>query len=425
MFSRKYLIRLVAISFCLTSMCDLPANADEFNYDESKVPSYTLPKALVMQNGTLVTTADQWPARRAQIKHLFEQEVYGRVPDSVTLDNVTHTVQRIDRGVLGGIADRKMIRLKFGDAAHVDVMLYLPAKADGPVPAFVGLNFGGNHTTTTDKTVPLTSSWTRSGNHKATEESRGSAAGRWPFENIVKRGYAVATAYYGDIDPDFDDGFKNGVHAVYNADAKPAANEWGSIATWAWGLSRILDYLATDGDIDDKKVAVMGHSRLGKTSLWAGAADERFAIVVSNNSGCGGAALSRRAFGETVKRINTSFPHWFCDNYLKYNDQEDSCPVDQHMLMALIAPRPVLVCSAEEDRWADPRGEFTSAMLADDVYRLLGTDGVASKEMPGLNNLFKSAIGYHIRPGKHNVLPADWEVYMDFADHHYAKNVKQ
>ncbi len=395
----------------------------EPNYDESKVPEYKLPDPLVFENGKPVTNSSEWYSkRRPEILKLFEEEVYGRIPEFEF--NQVYVLNDCDSSALNGKAIRKQVTVKVivdDKSLDINVLIFLP-KNEKPVPVFLGYNFNGNHTVNPDTAIFVTRSWVKNNeelgitDNQATWKSRGASSNNWPLDLIIERGFALATAYYGDIDPDFDDDFQNGIHGlVYHEGDIPAAEEWGSIAAWAWGLSRVMDYLETDPGINAQKVTVIGHSRLGKTALWAGAIDQRFAAVISNNSGCGGAAISMRQFGETVERINTSFPHWFCDNFNDYNNKEKNLPVDQHMLIALIAPRPVYVASATEDLWADPRGEFLAAAAADTVYRLLGLPGISVKTMPEPDHpVTEGYIGYHLRTGKHDITPWDWEQYLNF-----------
>lgn len=426
---RKAFLLLSAVSiYGVISSATLYAQIPGFNYDEAGVPEFTLPDVLVCSDGSRVSDVQGWEnKRRPEILHMFEEQMYGQTMGKA--DAVTYTVLSEKHDALGGLAVRKEILLRAegnGLNRDMELLLYIPAKLNGPVPAFVGLNFYGNHTISPESDIRMTMSWVRNNeklgidNHTAHMGTRGTSSHRWPVEMILKRGYAIATMYYGDIDPDFDDGFQNGIHPLFYRDGQtyPDPGEWGSIGAWSWALSRILDYMKVDENIDGSRVAVMGHSRLGKTSLWAGAQDKRFALVISNDSGCGGAALSRRQFGETVRRINVSFPHWFCDNFIQYNDREDELPFDQHMLIALIAPRPVYVASAEEDLWADPRGEYLSARHAAPVYKLYGLDALESDTMPQVGKPVMTTVGYHIRSGVHNVTDFDWSSYLDFADMH-------
>lgn len=396
------------------------------NYDESKVPSYILPDPLVFANGSQVNNGKEWEKRSTEIFRIFEHEVYGISPE--WKGKVTATELSVRDNALNNEAIRKEIKLTLSNGnkkLDMIILLYLPHSTN-PVPVFLGYNFGGNHTVTGENDISITTSWVRNNSksgvkdNKASQADRGADASSWQVKEIIERGYGLATLYYGDIDPDYDDGFKNGVHGLY--DQQPDSASWGSIAAWAWGLSRVMDWLETNPSVDSKRVIVMGHSRLGKTALWAGASDRRFAMVISNNSGCGGAALSKRIYGETVGSINIAFPHWFCKNFRKYNENEAQLPVDQHELIALIAPRPVYVASAEDDQWADPKGEFLSCLKASPVYVLLGCKGFSASEMPKVNQPVTGTISYHIRTGGHDVKLYDWQQYLNSADANLKKN---
>jgi hypothetical protein len=386
------------------------------NVDEAKVPPYVLPDPLVISNGKQVKDTEEWSAiQRPYIYHLFEENVYGRYPTQPVA--IQFKIRESSNNALNGMATRKQVRIYLHPAdttVFTDLLIYLPNSKNTPAPIFLSLNFNGNQTVNKDPAIFPSQNETQV-NAQALDSTRGTDP-YWQIEDVIAHGYGVATAHYGDMEPDNKDGWKTGIRTTLKDVLQIRPEEWSALGAWAWGMSRIMDYLQQDSSIDPKKVVLMGHSRLGKASLWAGASDPRFAIIISNESGEGGAALSKRWFGETVKKINDQFPHWFVAAYKKYNDNTDSLPVDQHMLLALIAPRPLYIASAAGDLWADPKGEFLSAVNAGKVYALFGKKGLGTDTMPPLNHPVGNTIRYHIRSGGHAVTLYDWQQYLEFAD---------
>jgi hypothetical protein len=398
-----------------------------------KISDFPLPDALTGSDGKHIRSTHEWEKRRRpELMRLFAEQVYGQTPKRRA--EVEYRVTSEDRHALNNLAVRRQIVAQFGGGVGpaVHILLYLPAETQRRAPVFVGLNFGGNHTVASDPGIELAEVWTRDESapriaggtsvpyvqHTAAEASRGSGASRWQVEKILAAGFGLATAYYGDIEPDFDGGMSHGVRPLLFATGQtaPDSDQWGAIGAWAWGLSRIVDYLETDRGVDARRIALIGHSRLGKTALWAAAQDERFALVISNESGKGGASLYRRLEGETIEHLNTAFPHWFCGNFHRYTGHPDQVPVDGNLLLAMTAPRPLYVASAEEDHTSDPPGEFYSAMVAGSVWELFGRQGLGTTTMPPVNTPVGSAdLHYHVRTGKHNVTAYDWEQYLKFA----------
>lgn len=401
------------------------------NYDESKVGNHPLPELLLCEDGTKVIDSSIWTTkRRPEILDLFATYVYGKFP--LTESSITFEEISVNQAALGGRAIRHEIAINCvanDKKIRINLALYIPKSALTPVPIFLGSNFNGNHAVDQDESISINTQWMRNTvdeksvvNNRATEFSRGFEATRWPLALIIEKGFGVATFYYGDIEADHPDGWKNGVRAALSPGGEASEFEdydWGAISAWSWGLSRALDYLVTNPAVDSERVALIGHSRLGKAALWAGALDQRFALVVSNNSGAGGISLARRDFGESIRSINENFPHWFCGNYKRFNASPERLPVDMHQLAALIAPRPLYIASAQEDVWADPKGEFLAGKNAEPVYALFGKPGLGVAQWPPVNQPVGEFIGYHIRTGKHDVTTYDWQQFLRFASRHF------
>ena len=401
---------------------------DRMNFDENKVKPYKMPEILQ------ASTAFEWYNKiRPYYLNEFKNFMYGNMPPRP--DIVEFELLDCKKNAFDNLATRKIIRMHFkmhsGAYCFADMLLYVPNGVKPSAPAFIGLNIASNASCTFEDDIPLSHIEpvkSESGYYDispAQEAERGSKAGRWPFKKILKRGYAVATCYYNDFFLDNqNDGFSNSIFKLFytQEQLKRKENEFGAIGAWAWGLQRMLDYFESDTDVDTYKVAVLGHSRLGKAALWAGACDRRFAMMIANGSGCGGAKLSRRNFGENFEWLLHWRPYWFHKNLQKYINCEEDLHFDQHTLISLCAPRPVYIASGSEDLYADPYGEFTSLKEASAVYRLFGSMGLDTIEIPPVGESIQNDLGYHIHKGPHDIISFDWDKFLNFADLHYRNN---
>ena len=403
----------------LTALLGSPANADPLPSIKDLPVIEGLPDPLVLLNGEKVTSKEIWNTKRKpELMELFQDYMYGYLPPKP--EKVEWKIIHEDREAFNGKAILQEVAITVGppEAPKIHVLLVVPKKRTGPAPVFVGINFSGNHSLVNDPKIKIPTAWmypNRIGvkDNLATEEGRGKEIEVWNIEQIIDRGYAVATFYGGDVDPDRADK-REGIRP-FLPKPKGANIGTGTIAVWTWGIHRVVDYLVTDKDLDKSRIICVGHSRLGKTALLAAAFDDRIAMTIPHQAGCGGTAPSRGKVGESVKQINDRFPHWFCDNFKLFNDNTAKLPFDQHCLVALCAPRPVLFTNAQEDQWANPNGQFEMLKAADPVYRLLNAGGFDGKE-PELNKLVDSKLGFHLRAGKHSMNKDDWKVFLDFAD---------
>ena len=401
---------LLLLSIAASSAREPKEYDKDVNYDEARLPHYDLPPLLLTSEGKQVTTAEEWfEVRRPQIMSLFSNLVYGRVPAPKFPIKTAYEVVATDEQFMGGKATRKDVKITFTNElgkAEMLILVFVPNNASKPVPCFLKHSFNN----------------TRSDDFLASKVRPGKLKNGWPLGEFFDRGYGFVAVYQQDLVGHNEVGFLGGIHKLFydqKSQSFPKAHEWGVLSTVAWGGSRAMDYLETDEDVDASRVAVMGHSKMGKATLWTAAQDQRFAMAVSAQSGCAGAALWRRKSGETLKKMVTRFPYWLCRNAWKFVEQEDDLPVDQHMLLACIAPRPVYVHSGVEDTWADGRGEYLSAYHASPVYELLGKKGVSSEESPAVGKpVMDGHVGYHIREGGHSIEPFDWTTFIDFADRH-------
>ena len=415
-----------SVAITLALLCGMAASAkSKTNYDESKVPNYILPELLTCNDGTKVTTAQEWESRRRpEIMEFFSKSVYGQTPEGEL--KVKYKVVAKDRKALDGKATMLQVMFTFSNGKMIQralALVYYPnSRKKTGAPVFIGYNFKGNHGTSNDTKILYSPYFDTISNRKSELLQRGVQSERWPMEQIIDRGYAAVTMCYHDIYPDQKDGAKSSLMRLLPS-TEDEKSRWQAIGVWAYGLSCIADWVEQQPWANGEQMCVIGHSRQGKAALWAGVQDERFKVVISNNSGCGGAALSKRVFGESIRFITKRFPHWFCKDFTKYSEREAELPFDQHQLLALVAPRYLYVASASLDRWADPKGEYLSAYHASPLYKLYGMKGLESEQMPKIGEPIMNDVGYHMREGKHNITPYDWGHYLDFCDNVFGYKV--
>ena len=407
-----FLIQILCL--CLSLVFQIQAReAKEYDkdvqYDESKLPPYDLPPLLTTSSGQSVETPEAWmEQRRPEILSLFANLIYGRVPAPAKPIEVSYEVVLEDKGFMDGMATRKDVKIHRENTKgrmSMHFLVFVPNNAQKPVPAFFKHSFNN----------------TQSDDFDASGSRPGFLKNGWPLGELFERGYGFCAVYQQDLVRHNEVEFLHSIHKLFYPEGQsfPKSHEWGVLSACAWGASRAMDYLETDPAIDHSRIAIMGHSKMGKATLWTAAQDERFALAISAQSGCAGAALWRRKSGETLKKMVTRFPYWLCRNAWKFVEQEDDLPVDQHMLLACIAPRPVYVHSSTDDTWADSRGEYLSAYHASEVYQLLGKKALESSKLPEVGKpIIKSHVGYHIREGGHSIEMYDWQRFMDFADYH-------
>lgn len=417
--------RALVLAACALTMA-APARSQS-NPDQARQPEMPahLPDPLVFADGTHVATPAQWAKRRRELLPLFAEQMYGRMPGRPA--EMRFHVYDLDRQALGGKATREEVSILFRgkeDGPRMDLLVYIPNHVKRP-PVILGFNFWGNETVTSDPGVRISDRWVESQSpfvdlscvkeNRATAACRAIDAGRWPVEKILDAGYALATAYRGDIDPDRKDGYDESIRSAWPELAQGGDN-FSTIAAWSWAMSRALDYLEHDSRVDGRYVIAFGWSRLGKAAIWAGATDPRFAAVISNESGAGGAKIFHDVHGETVQRLNTIFPYWYCRNFKQYSGHDADLPFDQNEVLALIAPRPLYIASAILDGNADPQGEFLGALAVTKVYRFLGNTGLPTRQWPAVNQPVLGRVSYHVRSGVHSVTDFDWEQYLRFCD---------